>query len=152
MSEMSERCWSLDSKSPYRVFKLVNGEDIMCKLLKEDEHCVLVECPMIVQKQEVAVQDDKLIESTSLKRWISNTNDSEIILNKDRIIGSATLSAEISVYYKMLVTEIKDEYQINLSKVVNEDEVRKKITGTRNDYLMMLNEFTDEDDEEIILH
>ena len=32
----------------YKVFKLTNGDDLICKILGEDDNSVIVECPMQV--------------------------------------------------------------------------------------------------------
>ena len=39
------------STSPYKIIKMINGDDVLCKILQEYSDALVVECPMSVTKQ-----------------------------------------------------------------------------------------------------
>ena len=97
------------SENIYKVLKLLDGSDVLCKILQECEDALLVECPMSVTKQQVHDRSDHIVEHTGLQRWISFTNDTKFVISKEKILGSADLSPEVMIYYKMISRKAKAE-------------------------------------------
>ena len=97
------------TNSDYKVLKLLDGSDVLCKILQEYEDALVVECPMSVTKQQVHDRPDHIVEHTGLQRWISFTNDTQFVIAKEKILGSADLSPEVMIYYKMISRKAKAE-------------------------------------------
>jgi len=97
------------SNNHYKVLKLLDGSDVLCKILQEYEDALVVECPMSVTKQQIHDRPDHIVEHTGLQRWISFTNDTQFVIAKEKILGSADLSPEVMIYYKMISRKAKAE-------------------------------------------
>ena len=97
------------SENIYKVLKLLDGSDVLCKILQEYEDALVVECPMSVTKQQIHDRPDHIVEHTGLQRWISFTNDTKFVISKEKILGSADLSPEVKIYYKMISRKAKAE-------------------------------------------
>ena len=113
MEKMEEK---MEQKSPYKILKMINGEDVFCKVLKEYDDALLVELPMAVQKHQVHQDEVHVVEHTGLHRWINYSNDSSHVIYKDRILSFGTLAPEVIFYYKMFCKRIKHEISDNESK------------------------------------
>jgi len=37
-----------ENSTPYKIIKLINGDDIFCKILQEYTDAIVVECPMSI--------------------------------------------------------------------------------------------------------
>ena len=109
MEDINSHMEFQDSKSEYKVLKLVDGNDILCKLLSEYDDAIVVECPLQVTKQIVSEKREHTIEHTGLQRWMSFTNDINFVIEKHKILGSADLSPEVTLYYKMIARKSKEE-------------------------------------------
>ena len=109
MEDINSNMEFQDSKSEYKVLKLVDGNDILCKLLSEYDDAIVVECPLQVTKQIVSEKKEHTIEHTGLQRWMSFTNDINFVIEKHKILGSADLSPEVTLYYKMIARKSKEE-------------------------------------------
>ena len=68
-------------KNQYKVLKMVNGDDVLCKILQEYSDALVVECPMAVTKQQVLDRPDHIVEHTGLQRWINFTNDVKFVID-----------------------------------------------------------------------
>ena len=55
------------SQTPYKIIKMINGEDILCKILQEYSDAVVVECPMSVTRQQVMDSPEHMVEHTGLQ-------------------------------------------------------------------------------------
>ena len=97
------------SNNHYKVLKLLDGSDVLCKILQEYDDALVVECPMSVTKQQIHDRPDHIVEHTGLQRWISFTNDLQYVISKEKILGSADLSPEVMIYYKMISRKAKAE-------------------------------------------
>lgn len=97
------------SENIYKVLKLLDGSDVLCKILQEYDDALVVECPMSVTRQQVHDRPDHIVEHTGLQRWISFTNDTQFVISKEKILGSADLSPEVMIYYKMISRKAKAE-------------------------------------------
>ena len=111
------------NNSPYRIFKMINGDDVLCKILYEYSDAFIVECPMAVTKQRVYdyKNTNQIVEQTGLQRWIGFTNDVKFTILKEKILGSANLSQEVQLYYKMLASKVIEESYEDSS--LEEDDV-----------------------------
>ena len=75
------------STSPYKIIKMINGDDVLCKILQEYSDALVVECPMSVTKHHIHDKANHLVEHTGLQRWINFTNDIKFVINKEQILG-----------------------------------------------------------------
>ena len=100
---------SKDNTTPYKIIKLINGEDIFCKILQEYTDAIVVECPMSINKHQVMDTPEHIVEHTGLQRWINFTHDTSFVIDKQKIIGFGNLAPEVVVYYKMVSKKIKME-------------------------------------------
>ena len=95
--------------TPYKIIKLVNGEDILCKIIQEYTDAVVVEYPMSIAKHQVIDHPDHVVEHTGLQRWINFTHDRNFVIEKQKILGFGNLAPEVLVYYKMVSSKVKSE-------------------------------------------
>ena len=100
---------SKENTTPYKIIKLINGEDIFCKILQEYTDAVVVECPMSINRHQVMDSPEHIVEHTGLQRWINFTHDTSFVIDKQKIIGFGNLAPEVVVYYKMVSKKIKME-------------------------------------------
>src|SRR6056300_1401352 len=133
----------------YKVLKLTNGDDLICKILGEDDNSVIVECPMQVLKTKYRNNGNDIVEHTGLQRWISFTNDIEYIIDKEKIIGLANLSPEVMVYYKMVSRKTIEESEMDAMESYGktDEEVLEKINSNM-DKLVSIMEGDDEVEDE----
>ena len=115
------------SQSPYKIIKMINGDDILCKILQEYSDALVVECPMSVTKSQILDRPDHIVEHTGLQRWINFTNDIKFVIDKEKILGFGNLAPEVIVYYKMISGKTKEEAGIESAKDANEDDLLEKI-------------------------
>ena len=115
------------SQTPYKIIKMINGEDILCKILQEYSDAVVVECPMSVTRQQVMDSPEHMVEHTGLQRWINFTNDVKFVIDKEKILGFGNLAPEVIVYYKMISGKAKEEAGIESAKDEDEDKIMEKI-------------------------
>lgn len=116
-----------ENSSPYKILKMIDGSDVLCKIIQEYSDALVVECPMSVTKQQVFDKPDHMVEHTGLQRWVNFTNDIKFVINKGQILGWGNLAPEVIVYYKMISTKAKEEAGLEATKDENEDELLEKI-------------------------
>jgi hypothetical protein len=107
--------------SPYKVIKMINGDDVLCKILQEYSDALVVECPMSVTKQQIHDRPNHIIEHTGLQRWVNFTNDVKFVINKEKILGWGNLAPEVIVYYRMISNKAKEESGIEIDKDEDDD-------------------------------
>ena len=100
---------SKGNTTPYKIIKLINGEDIFCKILQEYTDAIVVECPMSINRHQVMDTPEHIVEHTGLQRWINFTHDTSFVIDKQKIIGFGNLAPEVIVYYQMVTKKIKME-------------------------------------------
>ena len=100
---------SKDNTTPYKIIKLINGEDIFCKILQEYTDAIVVECPMSINKHQVMDTPEHIVEHTGLQRWINFRHDTSFVIDKQKIIGFGNLAPEVVIYYQMVTKKIKME-------------------------------------------
>ena len=115
------------SESPYKIIKMINGDDVLCKILQEYSDALVVECPMAVTRQQTMEGQDQIVEHTGLQRWINFTNDIKFVIDKEKIMGFGNLAPEVIVYYKMISGKAKEEVGIETAKDESEDDILEKI-------------------------
>tara|TARA_Y100000296_G_C4972860_1_gene156789 strand:- start:30 stop:497 length:468 start_codon:yes stop_codon:yes gene_type:complete len=98
-----------DNTTPYKIIKLISGEDIFCKILQEYTDAIVVECPMSINRHQVMDTTDNVVEHTGLQRWMNFTHDTSFVIDKQKIIGFGNLAPEVVVYYKMVSRKVKAE-------------------------------------------
>ena len=97
------------SNTPYKIIKLISGEDILCKIIQEYTDAVVVEYPMSIAKHQVVDTPEHVVEHTGLQRWINFTHDKNFVIDKQKIMGFGNLAPEVLVYYKMISSKAKAE-------------------------------------------
>ena len=138
-----------ENSSPYKILKMIDGSDILCKIIQEYSDALVVECPMSVTKQQVFDKPDHMVEHTGLQRWVNFTNDIKFVINKGQILGWGNLAPEVIIYYKMISTKAKEEAGLEATKDENEDELLEKI---RNNIERLSEIMEPEDDIKEVTH
>ena len=98
-----------ENTTPYKIIKLINGDDIFCKILQEYTDAIVVECPMSINRHQVMDTPEHIVEHTGLQRWINFTHDTSFVIDKQKIIAFGNLAPEVVVYYQMVTKKIKSE-------------------------------------------
>ena len=139
------------SQSPYKIIKMINGDDVLCKILQEYSDAVVVECPMSVTRQQVMDSPEHMVEHPGLQRWINFTNDVKFVIDKEKILGFGNLAPEVIVYYKMISGKAKEEAGIESDNSEDEEKIMEKIRVNvdRLEQIMEASEHTDETDKRI---
>ena len=97
------------SGNPFKVIKMMNGEDVLCKVLEEYKDALVIEYPMAVVKNQIVEQENHIVEHTGLQRWMNFTHDNSFVIDKQKIIGFGNLAPEVVVYYKMVSRKVRAE-------------------------------------------
>ena len=149
MMEFADK--DIQSQSPYKIIKMINGDDILCKILQEYTDAVVVECPMAITRHQVMDSPEHVIEHTGLQRWINFTNDIKFVIDKEKILGFGNLAPEVIVYYKMISGKAKEEAGIESDNSEEEDKIMEKIRVNvdRLEQIMETSEHTEEVDKRI---
>ena len=125
MMEFADK--DIKSQSPYKIIKMINGDDVLCKILQEYSDALVVECPMAVTRTQTMDSPSQIVEHTGLQRWINFTNDIKFVIDKAKIMGFGNLAPEVIVYYKMISSKAKEEVGIEVAKNESEDDILEKI-------------------------
>ena len=95
--------------NPFKVLKMVNGEDVLCKILEEYKDALVVEYPMSVVKNQIVEQENHIVEHTGLQRWMNFTHDKSFLILKEKILSLGNLAPEVTLYYKHICKRISFE-------------------------------------------
>jgi hypothetical protein len=139
------------NESPYKVIKMINGDDVLCKILQEYSDALVVECPMSVTRQHTYDRPDHIVEHTGLQRWVNFTNDVKFVINKEKILGWGNLAPEVIVYYRMISNKAKEESGIEVDKDDGDDDIMDRIR-TNIDRLSAIMEENTPTEEELMEH
>ena len=112
------------SGNPFKVIKMVNGEDVLCKILDEYKDALVVEYPMSVVKNQIVEQNDHIVEHTGLQRWMNFTHDTSFLILKEKILSLGDLAPEVTLYYKHICKRISIEES---QEPTDEDEAMMKL-------------------------
>jgi hypothetical protein len=137
--------------SPYKVIKMIDGSDVLCKILQEYSDALVVECPMSVTRQHTYDRPDHIVEHTGLQRWVNFTNDVKFVINKEKILGWGNLAPEVIVYYRMISNKAKEESGIEVDKDDGDDDIMDRIR-TNIDRLSAIMEQNTPTEEELMEH
>ena len=130
-----------EDTSPFKVLKLDNGDDVICKILHEYSDAVVVERPMaIAETPQFNEQAGEVITHTGLTHWMNFTNDIQFAISKTRIIAVGNLAPEVGFYYKHICKKLalreddhpKDEAEIE-SRIKRLDEIMKNVNVEEGD-------------------
>ena len=135
------------STSPYKIIKMVNGDDVLCKILQEYSDALVVECPMSVTKQQTYDRPDHIVEHTGLQRWVNFTNDIKFVINKEKILGWGNLAPEVIVYYRMISNKAKQESGVEIESNETDDELLAKVRHNIDRLAAIMEENTPAEDE-----
>ena len=112
------------SKNPFKVLKMMNGDDVLCKVLEEYKDALVIEYPMSVVKNQIVESPDHIVEHTGLQRWMNFTHDKSFLILKERILTLGDLAPEVTLYYKHICKRISVEESHEPS---NEEEAKIKL-------------------------
>jgi len=112
------------SKNPFKVLKMMNGEDILCKVLEEYKDALVIEYPMSVVKNQIIESNDHIVEHTGLQRWMNFTHDKSFLILKEKILSLGDLAPEVTLYYKHICKRISFEES---NEPTTEDEAMMKM-------------------------
>ena len=119
---MESTAWK--SGNPFKVIKMMNGEDVLCKVLEEYKDALVVEYPMSVVKNQIVEQDNHIVEHTGLQRWMNFTHDQSFHILKEKILSLGDLAPEVTLYYKHICKRITIEES---HEPTDEDEAMMKL-------------------------
>ena len=94
---------------PFKVIKMMNGEDVLCKVLEEYKDALVVEYPMSVVKNQIMEANDHIVEHTGLQRWMNFTHDKSFLILKEKILSLGDLAPEVTLYYKHICKRLSIE-------------------------------------------
>ena len=94
---------------PFKVIKMMNGEDVLCKVLEEYKDALIVEYPMSVVKNQIMEANDHIVEHTGLQRWMNFTHDKSFLILKEKILSLGDLAPEVTQYYKHICKRLSIE-------------------------------------------
>ena len=134
------------STSPYKIIKMINGDDVLCKILQEYSDALVVECPMSVTKQHTYDRPDHIVEHTGLQRWVNFTNDIKFVINKEKILGWGNLAPEVIVYYRMISNKAKEDSGIEVENIEDDDELLSKIRSNIDKLAAIMEESSPQED------
>ena len=124
------------SKNPFKVLKMMNGEDVLCKVLEEYKDALVVEYPMSVVKNQIVEQDNHIVEHTGLQRWMNFTHDRAFLILKEKIMTLGDLAPEVTLYYKHICKRITVEES---KEPTSEDEAMMRLQDNVESLLEHLN-------------
>ena len=133
---------------PYKVLKLTNGEDVICKILKEFSDALVIERPMsIAENMQFNEELGEVVNQTGLQRWLNFTNDTEFVLAKDKVLTVANLAPEVTFYYKHLCEKlVKHEER----QPKNVEEVASKMKEIKNNLSEMFDGLEDSEKSNVV--
>ena len=113
-----------NSAYPFKILKMINGDDVICKITEEYKDAFVVEYPMSVIKNQVVENETSIVEHTGLQRWMNYTHDTSFVIPKERILSLGNLAPDVTVYYKHIRKRLEMENEFSPS---NEDEAVEKM-------------------------
>ena len=142
-----------DNSTPYKVIKLINGDDIFCKILQEYTDAIVVEYPMSINRHQVMDTPEHIVEHTGLQRWMNFTHDTSFVIDKQKIIGFGNLAPEVIVYYQMVTKKIKAEEDGETGNDEHDELVKQmRENVSKLEKIMEDNNTAIDDDNEKITH
>ena len=113
-----------NSPNPFKILKMINGEDVICKIAEEYSDVLVVEYPMAIVKNQVMENENNIVEHTGLQRWMNYTHDTTFVIPKERIICLGDMAPDVTLYYKHVCKRLEFE---NKQEPSNESEALNKM-------------------------
>ena len=128
--------------NPFKVIKMDNGEDVVCKIITEYKDAFIVERPMaITENQQYHEELGEIVSQTGLARWMNFTNDIHFLIAKRKILSMANLAPEVSFYYKNICEKLTVAEK---SQLKTEEEVVDKMKQLRGNLEDLVSELGDD--------
>ena len=132
--------------NPFKIIKMINGDDVICKIAEEYTDAFVIEYPMSIVKQQSFDNEHAIVEHTGLQRWMNYTHDATIVIMKEKILSLANLAPDVMMYYKHLRKRI--EFEDKLSPT-SEDDAMEKMQGNIDRLMKIMgNENKEVEDED----
>ena len=128
--------------NPFKVIKMVNGEDVLCKILEEYKDALVVEYPMSVVKNQIVEAENHIVEHTGLQRWMNFTHDKSFLILKEKILSLGDLAPEVTLYYKHICKKISVEES---REPTDEEEAMMKLQDNMETLVEVLGDANVED-------
>ena len=112
----------MDNNTDYRMVKLIDGTTIMGSIVVDKDFLRItnaLELHTIQRHTEVGGKED-----TTLKPWISFTNDKTFVIPRDKILVITQADTHISHYYEVILTKVLKEKK-NIKPVLSAEEMDK---------------------------
>ena len=115
------------NNSQYKIVKLTSGENIICKLVSENEK-LKVSHPLRMDVVTHMTQKG-MAESLNLSRWLQPFSDQKIYtINMDHVLLIANVSIGLERYYEHVLRRIEDlDYIENQIEEPNDSELLEEI-------------------------
>ena len=130
------------SSNPFKIIKMVNGDDVICKVAEEYKDALVIEYPMSIVKNQIMENEEQIVEHTGLQRWMNYTHDTTFVIPKERIICLGNMAPEVTLYYKHVCKRL--EFETN-QEPTNEDDAMEKMKENVDKLVQMMGD--DEHDE-----
>ena len=141
-------------KQSYRIFKLINGDEIICMLSNLDSGYFKVTLPLKMVTVDTMNKDGKYEENLALRRWASFTKDETFAINRNQVIVHYKVSEGLSKYYEYVIkrykefdnaskytdknyeyeTKKEDEKKVRSKKDIDLDDLIEQFQNTPYDY------------------
>ena len=125
------------SSNPFKIIKMINGDDIICKITEEYKDALVVEYPMSIVKNQVMENEEQIVEHTGLQRWMNYTHDTTFVIPKERIICLGNMAPDVTLYYKHVCKRLEFE---NKQEPSNESEAIDKMKDNIDRLVHIMNE------------
>ena len=115
------------NNSQYKIVKLTSGENIICKLVSENEK-LKVSHPLRMDVVTHMTQKG-MAESLNLSRWLQPFSDQKIYtINMDHVLLIANVSIGLERYYEHVLRRIEDlDYTENQIEEPKENDLLEEI-------------------------
>ena len=123
--------------NPFKIMKMINGEDVICKIMEEYSDALVVEYPMSIVKNQVMENEEQIVEHTGLQRWMNYTHDTTFVIPKERIICLGNMAPDVTMYYKHVCKRLEFESNQESS---NEDEAMEKMKENVDKLVQLMGE------------
>ena len=112
----------MDNNTDYRMVKLTDGTTIMGSIVVDKDFLRItnaLELHTVQRQTEVGSKED-----TTLKPWISFTDDKTFVIPRDKILVITQADTHISHYYEIILSKVLKEKK-NAKPVLSAEEMDK---------------------------
>ena len=112
----------MDNNTDYRMVRLTDGTTIMGSIVVDKDFLRItnaLELSTIQRQTEVGSKED-----TTLKPWISFTDDKTFVIPRDKILVITQADTHISHYYEIILSKVLKEKK-NAKPVLSAEEMDK---------------------------